>query len=58
MKTDNTKNDADVDDDQEELRCPQCRSEMVERWHHAGSFGVPECRYWRCEACLHQWGHE
>ena len=40
-----------------EKKCPECGSDDVERGHHGESFALPECWYWFCYQCEHQWGH-
>ncbi len=39
--------------------CPKCHASWVwvERRHHEATWAVPECDYWQCEQCDHQWGH-
>ena len=37
--------------------CPECSSANVSWKHHEATFAVPECSYWDCEDCDHQWGH-
>lgn len=39
-------------------RCPSCRIGLGDQCHHEGDAAVPECWYFRCERCGHQWGHE
>jgi predicted RNA-binding Zn-ribbon protein involved in translation (DUF1610 family) len=36
--------------------CPKCGSTETERLHHAATFALPECWFWQCEKCGHQWG--
>lgn len=38
--------------------CPKCGSADTYRDHHEGNFVAPECDYWRCGLCDHDWGHE
>ena len=38
--------------------CPECQSREIGRSHHRPTFAVPECDFWECEECDHQWGHE
>jgi hypothetical protein len=40
-----------------EEKCPKCESENVEKRHHNPTFALPECDYFQCEECEHQWGH-
>lgn len=36
--------------------CPKCGNiDDNERCHHAGTFAAPECDYWHCPNCEHQW---
>ena len=40
-------------------RCPECgQTEIVNRHHDGQTGGVPECDFFQCEFCAHQWGHE
>ena len=40
-------------------RCPECgQTEIVSRHHDGQTGGVPECDFFQCEFCAHQWGHE
>ena len=40
-------------------RCPECgRTEIGNRHHDGQTGGVPECDFFQCEFCAHQWGHE
>lgn len=41
----------------EPLRCPACEGADVDRLHHAPTFALPECDYWQCMECEHEWGH-
>ena len=42
-------------------RCPECGStefHRVHRQHLEGQAGgVPECDFYQCDGCEHQWGH-
>ena len=39
-------------------RCPECgQTEIVNRHHDGQTGGVPECDFFQCEFCAHQWGH-
>lgn len=38
--------------------CPKCGCAERTKRHHAGTFAVPECWFWQCDECEHQWGHE
>ena len=41
--------------------CPECGAtgeDSIWRGHHHGDWGAPECGYWHCVECEHQWGHE
>ena len=39
-------------------RCPECgRTEIINRHHDGQMGGVPECDFYQCEFCHHQWGH-
>lgn len=40
----------------EETVCPACGSEDIDRVHHHAD-SMPECYYWRCGMCEHEWGH-
>ena len=37
--------------------CPKCGSDAY-RGHRDGDIQAPECYYWGCDNCHHQWGHE
>lgn len=37
--------------------CPECGSDDIDRVHHEGSFAIPECWYFLCHECDHQWDH-
>ena len=43
--------------DEEPALCPKCNSPNIGRFHHEGTFAIPECNYKRCEDCEHQWDH-
>lgn len=36
--------------------CPKCDSDDVDRYHHAAD-AMPECFFYRCGECDHEWGH-
>lgn len=38
--------------------CPECGCAERTKRHHPGTFAVPECWFWQCDECEHQWGHE
>jgi len=38
--------------------CPKCGKNDTQRGHHNPSALAPECDYWVCNDCEHQWGHE
>lgn len=40
-----------------EPSCPHCHRHNIIAGHHGGTWAVPECYYWECEDCHHQWGH-
>lgn len=46
------------DETEEDPKCPKCQSDDVDRCHHEATYAVPECDYWQCNECEHQWGHE
>lgn len=35
-----------------------CGSTDAQRSHHQGDTLAPECDFWECGSCGHQWGHE
>ncbi len=39
-------------------QCPRCGDKDCERYHHVATYPAPECWYWECPTCAHQWGHE
>lgn len=39
-------------------KCSVCGSTSIARCHSDATFAVPECDYFECEDCGHQWGHE
>lgn len=41
---------------EDETACPKCQSEDIDRRHHRAD-SMPECFYWECNECDHQWGH-
>lgn len=41
----------------ETLNCPKCMSNDVDKMHHASTFALPECWYWWCNDCQHEWDH-
>lgn len=38
--------------------CPECGSDDTHHCHHDGDIRAPECDYWLCGECGHQWGFE
>ena len=42
----------------EHPRCSECGSDEVNCCHHSGDFIAPECDYFQCMDCGHQWGFE
>lgn len=47
---------ADEDAKPEDELCPVCEADNIERRHHTAD-SIPECFYWQCNECEHQWGH-
>lgn len=42
-----------------EQTCPKCgETEDLTHVHHRGDFVAPECDYWICNVCRHQWGQK
>ena len=37
-------------------RCPKCESNETDHLRH-GPDHLPECWFWRCMDCEHEWGH-
>jgi hypothetical protein len=37
-------------------RCPKCESNETDHLRHAPDY-LPECWFWRCMDCEHEWGH-
>lgn len=44
-------------DKQLNLVCPQCNSTDIGKRHSDGTFALPECDFYQCDTCNHQWGH-
>ena len=37
--------------------CPSCSHTNVTWCHKGGTFALPECNFFSCDSCGHQWGH-
>ena len=40
-----------------ETVCPKCQSSDIGKRHAHPTFALPECDFWECVQCGHQWDH-
>ena len=40
------------------VHCPKCGSEDITEVHREGDLLAPECDFFFCMACEHEWGHQ
>jgi len=47
--------DATESESRKYTECPKCDSDNIDYCYHRATWSIPECNYWQCYDCDHQW---